>query len=257
MQSLTRFQRTVFSLLLLVCFLYSGYLFLATRPTAHTTRERQEEILPPEGKIENDTKGLVPGNPENGRKRLRYLHELLTHYQRKHGVMSVRFGDMWSDMVSNPKDYGLNSFDELFTTVLKNPDSQYDDNKLMRGLNVFVTDDKRADGAPKFSTNEREVITYTTTYYHQNARQYPGQRTTTNPVGFYQVLWSDGTVEDVPYDKALYVPTERKGYLRLTFPGETGIPDNAKTYDEYHGGKGPRGGPGKEGLDYAGNPIYP
>ncbi|MBC7807492.1 MAG: hypothetical protein H7145_15255 [Akkermansiaceae bacterium] len=257
-----RFRATVFGALFCAMLLYGGWIYRAYRAAP-----RPAPLLPKEGLAENDTEGLVPGDPQNGERVMKNLFVLYEAYKKKHGVYPKSYGDTFNDLLTNPKEFGFESF-EAAGNALKNPDMRFSDSPIMRKGNVvtFGSYETRADGSPKFGAKPpgtRDVLAYMDTYYHENARQYPGDRTTVNPVGFYQVLWDDGTVENVPYDKVTYAPYLGKtdGAMRLAFPGEAGLPQAVVTYDEHwrrSGWKeGPRGGPDNEGIAYTGKSIKP
>jgi hypothetical protein len=79
-----------------------------------------------------------------------------------------------------------------------------------------------------------------------------------NPVGFYVVLWDDGSVERIQYDRVLRVPKTASEYT-IAFPGQAGIPRSAMTYDQFtteiaHWKVPPRGAPGAAGVAYDGKP---
>ena len=247
--------------LLVVCALYGTHLYLKTHPKPRDISYR----LPKNGYAENDTQGRVPGNLQNGRHTLLKLNTYYQIYQRQHGSLPNTFGDMFTDLMKNPKVYGVNNLSEMDKTIA-NPDAKYSDNSMERTgkLFTFGGDAIRPDKTPKFSAKKpgtKDVLAYTTTYLHENVRQFSGERSTSNPVGFYQVLWDDGTVQDIPYDKILYVPDaanagrNRKEY-GLAFPGQAGVPSNAITYDEYYKRAGwqnaPHGVAGGKGTSYNG-----
>ncbi len=252
---------TVLVSLVLLCGFYSIHLYRATHPKPGDLNYR----IPNDGYVENDTNGRVPGNPANGRRTLLKLSGFYNTYKRLHGSFPNSFGDMFTDLMKTPKSYGVTGLSDM-DKAIANPDVKYSDDPQERTgrMIAFGSDTLRPDKTAKFSTKQpgtKDVLAYTSTYVHQNNRQFAGARSTLNPVGFYQVLWDDGTVENVPYDKILYVPDpanagrNRKEYA-MAFPGQAGVPTNAMTYDEYYKSAGwenaPRGVEGGKGLSYSG-----
>ncbi len=75
-----------------------------------------------------------------------------------------------------------------------------------------------------------------------------------NPVGFYVVLWDDGSVEKIPYYQRLYVPKPNSEWV-MAFPGQAGLPKNTLTYDQFYTQvirfkESPRGSVGGKGVNY-------
>lgn len=166
-----------------------------------------------------------------------------------------------------PQSYGFSDAREA-SFVLHNPDSKYADAEPARRFpKTFVPyyipktrPDGSAIGDPK-PTGTRDVLVLTRLYYHENRRVFSGHRSTSNPVGFYIVLWDNGQVEKVSYDQVLYVPQGSyvpRGSSSFTnaFPGQAGVPKNFLSYDSFYkrfGYKqGPRGVAGGKGESYNG-----
>lgn len=227
--------------------------------------------IPLEGLAENDTNGTVPGDPSNGIEDLKKIHSFIVAYRERHqGAYPARAGDILRDIYDAPGSYGIEKPGDAFQAFV-NPDSRYADgrgsqqapkNAIVISYQLF---DKRADGTalgtPK-QLGTRDLLAFTPMYSHENVRVFEGERSTSNPVGVFLVLWDDGEVEKVPYDKRIFVP---QGELRegkygrwgFAFPGQAGVPANALSYDKFHQKMGatigPRGEKGSKGKSYNGH----
>jgi hypothetical protein len=84
-------------------------------------------------------------------------------------------------------------------------------------------------------SGSREVLAYTSLYYHEQIRRFNGVKDTIDPVGFYIVVWNDGTVEKMPYDQVLYVKDPQTGRMYKGFTGQAGTA-NAETFDQHYAG---------------------
>lgn len=226
-------------------------------------------VLPSTGLAENDTNGTVPGDPKNGVRALQNFYSVYTKYKERHPELPKGGRDVYttvlSDVFSNPGAYGFQSSKDI-AKLLSNPDNQFSDDKNTRsipGAATFASERLRPDGTPVLlpkPPGTRDAIAYSTTYIHNNRRQFANQRTTVNPVGFYQVLWDDGKVEQFPYDKVFYVLTGNAGGTKTfasAFPGQAGVPSTALSYNDYWtkvGGwdKAPRGSQGAKGVAFNG-----
>ena len=223
--------------------------------------------VPSQGKIpEFDTGGKVPGNPANAVQDLQEIHRLIGVYKSRDGAYPSRTLDLLQDIQKQPEVYGYSVPTERGTwpEAFMNSDYAYaDGNKTHNpnGVVPYITTDRRPDGTPIGGAKlpgQKDVLAYTDIYIHRNVHRFPKSRTTENPVGFFVVLWDDGTVTQVPYDELIYVPTEgnteKRGKYGQAFPGQAGIPANAVTYDQFYQKlgwkKGPRGKEGDLGLSY-------
>ena len=257
-----RFQISISSSLFLVVIAYGTWQYLYTHD-----RERlgYSKPLPPGGVADFDTKGLVPGDPRNGERSLKHLYTLVETYRHLHGTMQPSIiSDLLEDTMRHPKQYGFESVAAL-DAYLANPDSRFTDNNINKEnpqANGFCSVRVRPDGTLPFTDKTpgtHDIIAYQTTYLHMNRRNFSGQRTTMNPVGFYQVLWDDGQVQKVAYDQiktVLHGKPSRYNYGEFAFPGQSGVPADALTYDQFYAKagwiKGPRGEEGGKGVAYNG-----
>lgn len=225
--------------------------------------------IPPTGLAENDTKGRVPGDSMNGVEDLKRISQLVDIYKKRHnGELPSHVNDILTDAGDNLREYGHNVDIEGFKKVLGsflNPDSQYADDPGARKnpskMVVYDVYNKRPDGS-KIGADKppgtKDVLASTGIYYHRNVTTFPKQRSTLNPVGYYLVLWDDRTIERIPYDRMLYVPTGN-GQFSTAFPNQPGTPANALSYDEFYRAagwkKGPRGAEGAPGVAFNGKPL--
>jgi hypothetical protein len=214
---------------------------------------------------ENNTGGKVPGNPQNAVKGLRNVFTAVQVYQSRHnGSRPAGTGELLKDMWFDRFAYGLPADQNPFASankLLSNPDTRYSDDPHARkhasNTVPYRVHSRRPDGTaiggPK-PEGTRDVVASTDVYVHQNVKHLPNQKTTSNPVGFYMVIWDDGRIQQIPYDKVLYVPAGPSDF-HIAYPGETGIPPGALTYDEYYTRaarwkRAPRGKPGSGGQSY-------
>lgn len=230
-------------------------------------RERMgfKKPLPTDGVAKFDTHGLVPGDPKNGERSLKNLYALIQIHLRNGGTLSPRIANtVMDEAIQHPERYGFRD-DKAVMAYLANPDNKFNDEESVRQVpNVpgFGGIPIRPDGTIPFTakaTGTRDILAYSTTYLHTNQRDFSGSRTTLNPVGFYQVLWEDGTVEQIPYDKPLFIMASNASTSHnspIAFPGQAGIPKYAVTYDQMWAKagwkKGPRGVPNGKGVAYNG-----
>lgn len=203
----------------------------------------------------------VPGNPVRGIQGLQCLYGLIQTYRNAHGGAYPH--GLPLDLARHPQDYGL--ADQGFAAnlravsrLLSNPDTQFSDfapaaspsarQVYARTSIPYFILPKRPDGAsmgdPK-PAGTRDVLAWTDIYVHRNIRDSK----VVNPLGFYLVLWDDGVVEKVPYNRILSVPQgpiarelesgisyaqafHTPGQYTSGFRGQAGVPSYAVTYDE-------------------------
>ena len=127
-----------------------------------------------------------------------------------------------------------------------NPDNRYADNNTARqdpgNTITYMVQGKRLDGSPVGGSKklgERDVLAFTETYFHQNVvNQNLPQHDTMNPVGFYLVLFDDGSVEKVTWDKIRLVrqgnSTNASAIFKYGFPTQVGVPDDAPTMEQHY-----------------------
>lgn len=203
-----------------------------------TRSDIETNSLPKDGLNENDTNGTVPGMPENGRRCLRNFHKLWLIFVKAKGFAPDQ-KTFFTDILQNSSIYGIKSIKDI-KELFENEDAQYSDDPgertLRKAISIHVVN-KRPDGTNITLTDPNEVIAYSELYVHSNRRQFPGERTTLNPVGFYQVLRASGAIDEVPYDQVVYAfvgknAKEAASYT-LAFASQPGLPTTTLTYDEY------------------------
>ncbi len=222
---------------------------------------------------EYDTQGKVPGDPQNAVSDLKRIYQVIQTFKKLHGLLYPR-GPFTADadastsllssdltgkrrnglLMVNPfilqpeaefnlSSYGFKSRDEV-QALFRNPDLRFSDSASTRenwrnteAYQIAVLNDpfQRLNGtltnSPKLP-GTRDVLLYTSTYYHKNIHR--GNGITMHPVGFYVVLWDDGQVEKIPYQKQLWAPSRMSpGYYLPAFRGQAGLPKHTLTYDQY------------------------
>ena len=212
---------------------------------------------PAAGLVLYDTHGRVPGDPQNGVNGLKRMYQLMLEYRRKNGGRYPTDETvLFLDIVRSPQEYGFRDVKD-FLAKMNNPDSRFSDSEGLRrapGAIPYSFSRARFDGTmvgtPK-APGTRDVFGRTNLYYHENKVIYPNKPFTMKPVGFYEVLWDDGSVEKIPYDKTLQVPvndptvsqTRKKYHLspgtpvlstRLGFPGQAGLPPGTLSFKDFY-----------------------
>lgn len=208
--------------------------FQAVHQFVNSRRELTGNSMP-----DYDVGSTVPGNPQNEVTGLKSIYRVLNLYRKQHGgSYPINVMELLSDVRVRYTDYGLHSrleADKLF----ESPDVRFSDEfQMIKGATVdsiipYEMFSVRYDGTPVGGDKKpgtRDVLAWTDTYVHQNIHQTGVP--SANPVGFYMVLWDDGTISKVPYNKILYVPAGGGNYADA-FPGQAGVPNNAVTYDQF------------------------
>ena len=200
--------------------------------------------LPPQGRYENNTNGVVPGNPENAYVDLRRIFGAVQVYKDAHGGQYPNTSELFGDMVYQNERYGIHPGASgrvsAVLDIFTNPDAEFADDPFLRkhvSSNIaYVLQKRRQDatlvGTPK-QKGTRDVIASTNIYVHENVRRLPHSRGTVNPVGFYVVLWDDGKIDRISYDEVLYVPSAGNDF-HVAFPGQAGVPKNALSYKQFY-----------------------
>ena len=204
-----------------------------------------------------NTHGLVPGDPKNGIRVLQHFWILRNKYIYITGDMHTTIRKITE--YSNNHDHLIRlgfSSEKDFMKYLSNPDNIYSDDDIARKHpDAIFTYMPNQLWCEKPESGKRNVVACIDTYIHKNIHFLGHEQNTLNPVGFYQVLWDDGQIEAISYDKVVYFG----GPPRFTegFRGQCGVPDDAISYDEwytkYAGFKvAPHGKPGDSGQDPSG-----
>lgn len=203
--------------------------------------------FPPEGLSENDTHGKVPGNAERTVAQMHKLYQAMQTFRRLNGGVlpnSQTKPSLISDMIKHPKEYGIASMNDMFA-LLRNEDMKYADGRQHdphpETTWPYFLPATRPDGTAKGErkpADKHDVLAYTDMYFHKNIRNFKNKPATTNPVGFYLVLWDDGQVQKIPYVDVRFVSpqsTGRGGFTQtFAFPGEAGVPSGTLSYTEYN-----------------------
>lgn len=191
-----------------------------------------------------DTGDKIPGNPVNGVNVLKRIFNYTGIYRGRHqGNYQSERGLLVGDMLKNPQEYGFNTGRDV-VAALSNPDNEYSDHSYIRNSpgkfspsilsnrpdNTLISSPKKDFGL--------DVLAYVDTYYHVNTVNFNQGRSRANPTGFYVVLYEDGRIDNVPFDKAFYsYETKNSNATKLThvlaFPDQSGVPYNSLSYQEY------------------------
>ena len=195
------------------------------------------EIPPPQWNSE----GKVLGNPQNAIDDLGKLHKCFLIYREKFKRYPANPIELLGDMGSHYRDYGLAKAADA-KSIFTNPDTANSTSPTLRAhpnqVLIYSFAPKRFDGqaigSPK-PRGKRDVLAFTDLYYFPNDTVNWNNiaNSTMNPVGFYIVLWDDGRIEKIAFDKVLYVP-QGKNNWGLGFPNQAGLPQNTKSYDEFN-----------------------
>ena len=231
-----------------------------------------------------DTNGLVPGDPDKAEEKLKEFGRCVKIYLKNHPdafkdstLAHSKGSSIWNllfpDMLKNRSAYnlpdGLTPYE-----YFHNPDMKYSTvwaSEVKSGVDLshivpFTASLLRPDGtmigSPK-APDTRDIYAYTDFYVHNNFHfnAQDMMKSATNPVGFYLVLWEDGSVERVPFDKVVYAPskTESNAYYEA-FSGQAGLPADSVSYVEdymkhHHGLKPNAGKPGILGYANDGTEV--
>ena len=266
-------NRLVRSLALLSLLALIGF-NIWTRRAVSQVSNVQARVIPPEGVIDNDTGGKVPGDPANAEEDFMKIYAAIQTYRDQHDGKYPNTGQILESYLNAKSNRNFHTSEEAKSAseiaikeaygILLNPDAKYSDNPATRKIpdqsSVYDIYTQRPDGTSLGNppSGKKDVLAMTSLYVHQNVRQLPGQKSKSNPVGFYVVLWNNGTIQKIAYDQVLYVP-KGSGDFTTAFPGQAGVPANALTYDEFYRvagwKKGPRGEVGGKGQSYNGKPV--
>lgn len=198
------------------------------------------DYFPPEGKVtEIDTGGKVPGNPANAVADMRQIRVFIDIYKKSNGHFPEHIMALYKHMSDNSAQYGISDIRDARYAFM-NPDSRYSDDNDARehpdGVIPYQTYSKRPDGtlvgSPK-AAGKRDILVFTPLYRHENIRRFKTGVDKTNPAGFFVVMWDDGSIENIPYNKRLYVPVDRNTWS-FALPGQAGVPASALTYDRFN-----------------------
>ena len=187
-----------------------------------------------------DTRGQILGNPKNAEADLKSIYNSVTLFRQKHKHYPRSSLELFNDIWPNFQAYGF-ADRAAVRSSFNNPDAikkrPWIPEKQIENVNTYEMLHPRFDGQPLGSTKrlgERDVIAWTDDYFYPNVKNDWGKANadTANPVGFYVVLWDDGQIERIPFQKVLSVP-KRNGDWGFGFSGQAGLPAGTKTLDEY------------------------
>jgi len=182
----------------------------------------------------------VYGNPQNGRNVLLNIFRDFQTYRKAHnGEYPFPAQDFTSIVLASPKVYGYDNWDAVWKARIS-PDNIYDGRLPFRKYATKIATDftlgKRANGSQLGGTKQigtEDVLAYVSTYNRENPPVAGGKRSLANPVGYYLVLWDNGSIEEVPYDKAFFTISSSSENFLTVFPQQAGVPSNTLTYEEW------------------------
>jgi hypothetical protein len=182
----------------------------------------------------------VYGNPQNGRNVLLNIFRDFQTYRKAHnGEYPFPAQDFTSIVLASPKVYGYDNWDAVWKARIS-PDNIYDGRLPFRKYATKIATDftlgKRANGSQLGGTKQtgtEDVLAYVSTYNRENPPVAGGKRSLANPVGYYLVLWDNGNIEEVPYDKAFFTISSSSENFLIVFPQQAGVPATTLTYEEW------------------------
>ena len=198
--------------------------------------------LPANGVAENDTQNGIPGKPSETMAKAAVIFKNIETYRRSHGgKYPADAAAMIGDAVNNFGQYSQASGQDALH-IYESADNRYSDDPRKRASESvipWVICAERPDGGslndPKPPAT-KDVLAYTSLYYHEQIRRFNGLKDTVRPVGFYIVVWDDGRVERIPYQDVLYVLRPGTNQTYKGFSGEAGVPPTALTFAEHYKG---------------------
>ena len=200
------------------------------------------DIIPPDGWCMNQRFKGVKLNPDMLDKRLNNLYKEMELYKSRKGSYPDGELELNKDMRENPSVYGYKSgFEGYKKMAMRNqiPDMKYSDSHFRDSSGTITAPyyliQRRPDGTNNgtpHSPRTRDVLAYSDIYFYQDSCILPNGKTNNNPTGFYMVLWDDGEVSKIPYDKVRFVYPQLAGSPAQCFPGQTGVPSTTYTQSE-------------------------
>ena len=187
---------------------------------------------------QTNSKGYVLGDPKNAVTDLERIYKIIQSYKLENGGNSPdKLPSLMNALAAHPKRYGFDSFEEAMT-FLTNPDYRLTNKDIsveeQEMTVVYKFNFRRLDGYNLQSIrlrNTRDLIAWTDIYVYRNMNYYNPQKSLPNTVGFYVVLWDDGSIEEIPYDEALYY-LDDQGYYLNYFRGQSDEKFSSLTYEE-------------------------
>lgn len=183
----------------------------------------------------NNTHGTIPGKPEITKSKMRRIYQAMILFRKKTGNLPMTsFMAFVGDVVTDYKYYQFSSIKEA-NDLFHSDDTKFGDlfytDKVTSNTIPYMQPIRRPDGtAPSegFSGNQKDVLLFTNIYFHENLSD---DRKNTNPIGFYLVLWEDGTVEPIDYTAMRFVPDASP--FQEQFPNQEGSSNKSLTFQEY------------------------
>lgn len=197
--------------------------------------------LPSGGVAPNETGGKIPGHPAKAFADALILYHQIAVYRKYHqGKYPDGNDTLTTDRIQNYTQYGYNHIEDAYHPFA-NPDSRYSDDpndRLHIGVaDPFIIPSTRPDGTALGTSKPlgtRDVVAFSMLYYHENVRNFNNAHSLFNPVGFFIVVWDNGSIEKVSYNHVLFVRDPKLGGYVYAFPKEAGVPPSAVSFDTFY-----------------------
>jgi hypothetical protein len=198
-------------------------------PKEPTATWRDGRPIPPEGLVV--TEGRRGGDPNNAVEDLKAMYVALDRYRAKHKKFPPigQFLDTSKPLVDDVR---------LSPEHFQNPDHSLSDRTYLEGdlPYSFGFLGKRPDETPVPvfpQPGERDVWVKCDIYARHRQVVFPDGGAEHTIHGVYVVLWSDGSVEQIPAKDLLLAPVSGvDGRFRNCLPGQAGVPADAFPYSE-------------------------
>lgn len=188
---------------------------------------------------EINTNGKVPGEPTKGFAEAKLVYKDIQAYRDRHeGQFPPNGSALLDDRAEHHDAYG---YPTLLSAIRAycNPDARYADDPILRrspsSAETFIILKHRPDGGEIGSnkpTETRDALAYSDLYYHENIHHHGTKGDTISPVGIFIVVWDDGQVQPIPFQRISYV-RQADGFVPV-FPGEAGVPSDAVPFKTFY-----------------------
>lgn len=182
-----------------------------------------------------NTNGKIPGNPQLTEGKLQKIYAAMLIFKKKTGNLPMtNFQVFVSDVTKNFQEYGFKSMNEA-NAIFHSEDTKFGDlfhnDKVTDNIIPFFQPSRRPDGSEPsegFSGKNKDVLLFTNIYFHENISE---DRSDFSPIGFYIVLWEDGSTERIPIDKVRFVPNAHP--FQEQFPNQEGSSSKSYGFEDY------------------------